>query len=191
MKKMFFTLGCITAILFFQSCEKVKDAVLDKIDPFTISLSENEFEIPMVEEAVAFTTPPVEEVVDINQLVKKNAGVNMKIQDFSYVRLLDAKLKLDRQSETTNWTNLEYTSIEVNTDRGLQEGKPWLKAEAYIADEEAEKFSDKTLAFPETNMLDYLYDTETVLMYRFTVKMRRGMTEGLPVKSKIRLEFKP
>jgi len=191
MKKLFFSLACIATMSVFQSCEKVKESVLNKIDPFTISLSENEFEIPKVEEVASFTTPTLEEPVHINELVKEHAGLNLKVQEINYIRLLDAKLKLEKQSETTNWTNLEHISIEVNTDRGIREGKSWLRAEKTIPDEENEKFSEKTLTFPETNLLNYLHEEETVILYRFSVKMRRGMTEELPLKSKIRLQFKP
>src|SRR5690606_619975 len=146
---------------------------------------------PKVEEVASFTTPTLEEPVHINELVKEHAGLNLKVQEINYIRLLDAKLKLEKQSETTNWTNLEHISIEVNTDRGIREGKSWLRAEKTIPDEENEKFSEKTLTFPETNLLNYLHEEETVILYRFSVKMRRGMTEELPLKSKIRLQFKP
>lgn len=193
MKKLILALAAIT--ITTQSCNKVKEEILKQIDPFTYSQKNISFEIPAQPgaEPVEYVVPQQSETVNIGQVIKENSGLGIDIDDFSAIYLKDVILQLKNGTDANNWTNLEYAEVEANTDKGIAAGKGWLKARADIANTEAERFSDKKLAFPSDNLKDYVSGSEeTKIYYRYKIKPRtNGTTEAMKIDATVELEFKP
>lgn len=193
-RKMVVTALAIGALACFPSCNKVKDEILKNIDPFTYAQEHVTFEIPAqpIVLPLEFTTPEQTETIYINQIIKDNSGLNVNIDDFSYIKLKDATLKLMNGDAANNWTNIEYIEAQANTDKGLNTGKAWLVTRLDIPNDPAVKYSDKTLSFPDENLKDYVNgDEATVVHYKWKVKPRLGTTINLNVDATIRYEFKP
>lgn len=178
----------------FQSCNKVKDAIISQIDPFNYSLNDVSFDIPAQPIALPleYDTPEQTESVNINQVIHDNSGIGFNINDFSSIMLKDATLHLTNGTASSNWTNIEFAEVQANTDKGLNAGKPWLIANLNIPSSASEQFSDKTLTFDNNvNLKDYVDGNGTVIHYKFRIKPRLGTTDVMHVVATVRLEFKP
>lgn len=195
MKKFFFAFGFISlaAALSFQSCDKIKDEIVSHIDPFTYSQTGASFDIPAqpILLPLEYNSPEQTEFININQVIKDNAGLDLNINDFSYIKLIDATFHLTNGTEDANWTNIDYAEVQANTDKGLNAGKPWLVANISIPNDPSQKYSDKMLTFPDQNLKDYLDGDGTVVHYKFKIKPRAGTATDMHVEAIVRYEFKP
>lgn len=194
MKKILLLAGMVglgTVAASLQSCDKVKEEIVNHLDPFTYSQSDISFEAPPMPLTMEYTSPEETEVLNINEIIRKNSGLNVDIDNFSSITLQDATLHLKNGTNNANWTNMEYAEIQVNTDKGLNAGKDWITANVTIPDDASERFTDKTLEFPNVNLKEYLNGEGTVLHYRFKIKPRRPTLTSMQFDVTIRYSFKP
>jgi len=194
MKKILLFAGMIglgTVAASLQSCDKVKEEIINHIDPFTYSQSNISFEAPPMPLTVEYNSPEETEPLDINQIIKKNSGLNVDIDNFSSITLQDATLHLKNGTNDANWTNIEYAEIEINTDKGLDAGKDWITADVSIPDDPGERLTDKILKFPNVNLKEYLDGEGTILHYRFKIKPRRPTLTSMQFDVILRYSFKP
>lgn len=192
MKKalVFLALILATSSTILPSCNKIKDEIVSNLDPF-IYYSNVSFEIPTLLAPFEYTTPEQTEMININSIIRENAGINLNISNFNSIALKDITLHLNNGTPVTNWTNFEYIEVQANTDKGIDAARPWLHSNVAIANTEAERFTDKTLVFENENLKDYVDGEATIVHYRFKAKTRSAVITPMQIDAAIRYEFKP
>jgi hypothetical protein len=194
MKKALLSLTLLAAVVAgsfsFQSCNKIKDEIAKHLDPFNASPSTVTFTIPVV--AGDNFSQYDSSVVNIDQIIHDNAGMDFSINNISEIDLSKITISLTDADEQNNWTNFSDATVLLSTDKSNAAGKTALVAMASIPDQESAKYADQVLtATNPINLKDYFNGGNTTVYYLISANARRNTTHELTATMTIEYTLKP
>jgi hypothetical protein len=174
------------------SCNNVKEEIINVLPPFTYTQTGIAFDIPPVPIVVPEPIPTPEQIIsiNINQLIKDNAGINYNINNISSIKIKNVSLHLTNPDANNNWTNFESAELFFNTEKGISENKPWISGSLFIPDVDSVRFTDKVVTISDVNLKTYLYGDADVIHYKALIKNRKTTSTTLHTEVSIKFEFK-
>ena len=196
MKRALLSLGLLALVagttVSFQSCNKIKDEILKHIDAFTWTQADLTYEIPVLPSTDIYQSPMDTFTLNIDQIIKDNAGIDFSIDDISTIKIKEITLKLDQTDDENNWTNFSMIEAWANTDKGIADNKGWLHGTATIANTEEAKYSEKVIhVSDDINFKDYLNGGPTLARFYVKVQPVTATNHPMTLKFSVRYEFQP
>jgi hypothetical protein len=195
MKKVLYSLGLVAivagAAVSFQSCNKIKDEIKKNIDPIDYSQPSVTFNVPVVT-----TTAPFQgfdtATINMDQIIKDEAGVDFSINDISTITINKVVLHLAGADATNNWTNFSDAGAYLNTDKGIAAGKNNILATVTVPDVVSNQYNDVVITGDNNlNLKDYFNGGNTKVYVLYAANARRQTTHPLTMTATLTYTIKP
>jgi len=193
MKKVLITLGLIALVggssVSFFSCNKIKDEIAKQLDPFNFEEQNITYDLPVLTATGTFTTEETSNI-NINQMIKDEAGVDFDIDDVSSIKIKKITLTLLDATNESNWTNVESATVVMQTKTGKANGKPTLIASETIEDVESARFTPVVIEPNDINLKEYFNGDGEEVTYYLSGVARRPTDKTLKINAVIEYEIK-
>lgn len=186
--------------LFLQSCDKLKNKVVGKLDPFNFTQQTFELPIPIMSSTAVYTSTGIDTVdIDLNQIMKDNAPKDSKgkplyeltTKNISSLTLEKITLTLLDHNSTNNLSNFDSVKAYINSDAGISKGKNDIFLAAWCNDV-TYNAANQTLVIngdSKMELMDYL--TGSKVYYWFKARARRATNKEMRIKMVIDYKLVP
>ncbi|HRO41481.1 MAG TPA: hypothetical protein PL009_01510 [Flavipsychrobacter sp.] len=193
MKKLILSFGLLALVagasFSLQSCNKIKDEIAKQIDPFNFTEQDITYDVPVLTMSGTFVANDTDNI-NINQMIKDEAGVDFNIDNVSSIKIKKITLSILNADNENNWTNAEAVAAGFQTKTGNANGKQIQIWARNINDVEAERFADQVIEPNDVNLKDYFNGSGEEVYYHISATARRATNKQLNVNAKIEYEVK-